>query len=263
MYISSWAAIKLDVDWASEALKFNESNCHNTSHNPSHRNEYFAEPADPNELKKLLKHKKKSNSRTSVTSGSKSDSDNTRGKAKNSDSNTPASSTHSLLLPSKASDTDTFNMISRLLNDQTERLESQINDSKEAVLSTIEIKMDNILKESERRITAKLLDFEDRIEEKFAAVGARIQILETTEFNPEGINVKFTEFTRIINNQMDELTNRMDTNLKLIRENSERINSIPRSNGTCPNEGRMTRCEGNIDNVGQENKNFSLILTGL
>ena len=28
-------------------------------------------------------------------------------------------------------------------------------------------------------------------------------------------------------------------------------------------EGRVTRCEGNIDNVGQEQRNFSLILNGL
>ena len=63
---------------------------------------YFTEPADPNELKKMLKNKKKTTSCTSVSGGNKSD----------------------------------------------------------------------ILKKSERRITAKLLAFEERTEEKFAAFGA-------------------------------------------------------------------------------------------
>ena len=111
--------------------------------------------------------------------------------------------------------------------------------------------MDNILKESERRITVKLLAFEDRTEEKFAAVGARLNILETSEQMPNAFNDRIAEFTRTINDQMDQITNRLDVNLNLIRENTARFNTIGPGNGVCPNEGRMTRCEGNIDNIGQ------------
>ena len=123
--------------------------------------------------------------------------------------------------------------------------------------------MDNILKESERRITATLLALENRTEEKFVAVGSRLSILETSDQVPNSFNDRIAEFSRTINDQMDQITNRLDVNLNLIRENTARFNSIGPGNGVCPNEGRVTTCEGSINNIGQENKNFSLIISGL
>ena len=62
---------------------------------------------------------------------------------------------------------------------------------------------------------------------------------------------------------MDIITNRLDANLKLIQENSNQIQAAPALNNVCPNEERLTRVETNTDNVGQEQRNFSLILTGI
>ena len=226
--------------------------------------EYFAEPVDPNELKKMLKNKKKNTPKATGANKSKSETTNPiKGKSSGSIPSATASCSTSLQSATKSNDISTFNMISRLLNEQTDRLETQINESKDTVLNTMETKMDNILKESERRITAKLLAFEERTEEKFTAVGARLSILESAEQAPNSFNDRIAEFTRTINDQMDQITSRLDVNLNLIKENSTRINSIGPGNGICPNEERMMRCEGNIDNIGQENKNFSLIVSGL
>ena len=226
--------------------------------------EYFAEPVDPNELKKILKNKKKNTPKVSALNKSKSETANpAKGKSSGSIPSVTASCSTSIQSGTKSNDTSTFNMISRLLNEQTERLESQINESKDTVLNTMESKMDNILKESERRITSKLIAFEERTEEKFVAVGARLTILETGEHSPNSFNDRIAAFTKTINDQMDQITSRLDDNLRLIRENSARFNTIGPGNGVCPNEDRMNRCEGSIDNIGQENKNFSLIISGL
>ena len=62
---------------------------------------------------------------------------------------------------------------------------------------------------------------------------------------------------------MDQLTERMNANFKLIQENTEKLAGAQPSNGICPNEGRLKMVEGTVDEVGQDHRNFSLILTGL
>ena len=88
--------------------------------------EYFAEPVDPNELKKMLKNKKRNTPKTTGANKSKSDMANPlKGKSSGSIPSATASCSTSLQRTTKSNDTSTFNMISRLLNEQTERLESQ------------------------------------------------------------------------------------------------------------------------------------------
>ena len=154
-------------------------------------------------------------------------------------------------------------MIAQLLNDQTERLEKQIENSKDLVLSTVEAKMDNILEESERRIGAKLREMETAMENKLSNLHERISKLESVETHTLEMENHISKFTDAVNTQMDELTNRMDANFKLIQENTEKLAGAQPSDGICPNEGRLKIVEGTVDEVGQEHRNFSLILTGL
>ena len=83
--------------------------------------EYFAEPVDPNELKKMYKNKKKNTPKTTGANKSKSDTANPpKGKSSSSFPSATASCSTSLQSATKSNDISTFNMISRLLNDQTE-----------------------------------------------------------------------------------------------------------------------------------------------
>ena len=99
--------------------------------------------------------------------------------------------------------------------------------------------------------------------ERFAIVNKKMTEIEAIEFTSQPIEEKINAFTTTVNDQMDQIANRIEANLQLIQENTGRINNAPALSNVCPNKGRMTRCEGTIDSVGQEQKNFSLILNGL
>ena len=163
----------------------------------------------------------------------------------------------------KFQDTDTYNMLSDLLNAQSDRLEKQISDSKDLVLQTMEEKMDRILQESESRTNDRLERIEVITTEKLDHLGGRVAQLESRDTNQEVLENHIAAFSSTMNQQMDEITNRLDTNLVLMKENAANIAIAPTLNTMCPNEERITRVEGNCDQNGQDHRNFSLILTGM
>ena len=131
------------------------------------------------------------------------------------------------------------------------------------MLQTIEKKMDSILQESERRTKERLERIEAITTEKFEHLGGRVAQLENRDINQEVLENHITAFSSTMNQQMDEITNRLDTNLVLIIENAGKIAVSPTINTVCPNEGRMTKVEGDCVQNGQDHRNFSLILTGM
>ena len=218
--------------------------------------EYFAHPLDPKQVKKNIKNRKKSDTTLDKTSETL--------KSKSQVASTSRASDSQLTVGARKSfESENFNMISKLLNDQTERLENQIVQSRNSILNTMEEKMENILEESERRMMNKIQNMEVAINERFETVNKRINEFEASEVLTQAMERRINDFSTIVNDQMDQITNRIEANVQLIKENIERITNAPAFNNVCPNEGRVTRCEGNIDNVGQEQKNFSLILSGL
>ena len=75
----------------------------------------------------------------------------------------------------KNSDIDNFNAISKIINDQTKRLEHRIDSMNKSLLSTIETKMDNILEESERRMTNKIDEIENITKDRFNELNDRME----------------------------------------------------------------------------------------
>ena len=127
----------------------------------------------------------------------------------------------------------------------------------------MESKMDLILQESERRMIEKMANMENRTASKLGELNDKISRIESMDTNIEGNDARIATFTNVINEQMDIITNRLDVNLDLIRENTERLNTVSQARNTCPNEERVTNVEGNLDQVGQDQRNFSLIITRL
>ena len=208
--------------------------------------EYFTQPTDPRQPR----NRKKPTNEPS-TSRLKSSSQISVNSAK----------THAV---------DDYNMLSHLLNEQTERLERQIVDSKNTVLSTMEEKMDNIHGESERRMSGRLQQMENATNDRFIQINERIATIENANPNVEAFETRIDNFTTAIHEQMDQITNTLDTKLALIKEKADKIATIPNEARICPNEerisnceGRMTNCEGGVDDVRQDQRNFSLILSGL
>ena len=218
--------------------------------------EYFAHPLDPKQSKKNNKTKKKSDTTLDKTIEAQKSKSQVAGTSRMSDSQLVVGAR-------KSFETENYNMISKLLNDQTERLEKQIVQSRNSILNTMEEKMENILEESERRMMNKIQTMEVTINERFESVNKRMNEFEASEILTQAMERRINDFSTVVNDQMDQITSRIEANVQLIQENNERITNAPALNNVCPNEGRMTRCEGNIDNVGQEQKNFSLILSGL
>ena len=112
--------------------------------------EYFAQPLDPKQSKRINKTKKKNDT---VLEKTNSELQRTKsqiaGLSRLSDSQLTVSAR-------KSFESENFNMISKLLNNQTERLENQILQSRNSILKTMEEKMENILEESERRMLTKI-----------------------------------------------------------------------------------------------------------
>ena len=219
--------------------------------------EYFVEPQDPRVIKR---HRNKKNLETppvAKRTGSRSSSAK-EGSAKKSSSNsslTPTQGTSKTGL-----DVDSINQIAEMFNNQSAKLSNEIKESRDTVVSTMEEKMDRIIQESERRIHDRISEVEKTTMDCYSALESRLQILEG---KPNSSMANIDQLS-VINNQMDIITNRLDTNLSLIRENSERIaqQSTTLSHG-CQNGERLTTCENKIDQLGQDHKNFSLIFSGL
>ena len=225
--------------------------------------EYFAQPMDPKQHKKSTRGKKNNKMGTAdkATGGSK-----TNVSSRDSNPASAANSTESIINMAKAnknSDTDTFNMISDLLNSKTERLERQIDESSKRMLVTMEEKMDAILGESERRIHDRISTIERESAARMDDISARITKIEQAGSGSELTDQNFATFSTTINQQLDLITDRIDTNLTLIKENADKIVETQIKNTVCPNEDRVTRVENNADLANQEHRNFSLILTGL
>ena len=104
---------------------------------------------------------------------------------------------------------------------------------------------------------------ENSTNERFDSMSKRIFEMESSEVLSQAMEQRINTFTSMINDQMNQITGIIEANVQLIQENTDRINNAPALTNVCPNEGRVTRCEGNINNVGQEQRNFSLILNGL
>ena len=106
--------------------------------------EYFAQPLEPRQIKKNIKNKKKSDSALERTS---------KELARSNSQVATTSRLSDSQLSVKSFETENFNMILKLLNEQTERLENQMLESKNSILSTMEEKMESILEEIERRMS--------------------------------------------------------------------------------------------------------------
>ena len=48
---------------------------------------------------------------------------------------------------------------------------------------------------------------------------------------------------------MDQITSRLEANLRLTKVNADKINNLLAASGSCPNEERVTKVEGNLDQV--------------
>ena len=222
--------------------------------------EYFAQPNDPRQHKKSNRGRKKTIDGSLDKQGKALSVTASKDLALPSGSNDSAASVANI---QKGKDIDTYNIISDLLNAQTERLERQIDEGTQTVLITMESKMDSIIQESERRMHDRITTIEDQTNAKLDDLSARLARVESQDPSTEAYETRINTFTSVMNKQLDQIANRIDTNLSLIKENAARIASIDVTTKTCPNEKRMTKVEGGLGNVGQEHRNFSLIITGL